>query len=126
MTSAGSSGWRKGTLMEPRMKTRKSRTAKPSPRRSQRQRDFSGAGMVVLHPSTVRLTLTVPSDSRGTFARGALSSAEGQLGPERASGAVGALAVAVGLADGHELRVEVVVEGGPGRRGGVEEALQLV
>src|SRR3990172_1023079 len=90
ITSAGSSGWRKGTLMEPRMKTRKSRTAKPSPRRSQRQRDFSGACMVVLHPSP--------------FARGALSSAEGQLGPEPASGAVGALAGAVGLADGHELR----------------------
>src|SRR3990172_7089824 len=111
MTSAGSSGWRKGTLMEPRMKTRKSRTAKPNPRRSQRQRDFSGAGMVVLHPST--------------FARGALSSAEGQLRPERAGGAVGVLAVAIRLADGDELRVEVVVERGPGRQVGFEVALQL-
>src|SRR3990172_943110 len=97
MTSAGSSGWRKGTLMEPRMKTRKSRTAKPSPRRSQRQRDFSGAGMVFL-----------------------------QLDPQRAGGAVGALAVAVCLADGDELRVEVVVKRRVGGQVTLEEALQLV
>src|SRR3989338_1450138 len=97
MTSAGSSGWRKGTLIEPRMNTKKRRTAKPSPRHTQRQRVFSGAGMVFL-----------------------------QLDPERAGGAVGALAVAVRLADGHELRVKVVVERGLARQVGFKVILQLL
>src|SRR3989338_7000130 len=97
MTSAASSGWRKGTLIEPRMNTKKRRTAKPSPRHTQRQRVFSGAGMVFL-----------------------------QFRPERARSAVRALAVAVVLADGDELRVEVVVEGSPARQVGFKVILQLL